>query len=204
MEPDYDFDRKTHHSYKAVTTTLDTISFARGKCNLLEKKEINGNAKYEKSSTENFAWGLTRYAASDRGSQIVPSWTGFQKLIYPNKNTKVSVGYLTPIAAPLTEMKVIFSVMTELNLKNIILEVDQAIYTKILHAMFRMELDGSMIFDKIIPRMGGFHIVICMLKTIFSRLKDSVIICSFMCLLLFFLITVCISLFCIVTICIYF
>ena len=72
--------------------------------------------------------------------------------------------------------------MTELNLKNSILEVDQAIYTKISDAKFRMGLDGSMIFDKIIPRMGGFHIVICMLKTIFSRFKDSGIIYSFMCL----------------------
>ena len=77
-------------------------------------------------------------------------------------------------------------VMTELSLKNIILEVDQAIYTKILDAMFRMELDGSMMFDKIIPRMGGFHIVICMLKTIFSRFKNSGIIYSFMCILFFF------------------
>ena len=58
-------------------------------------------------------------------------------------------------------MKVIFSVinrsldvMTELNLKNIILEIDRAIYTKILDAMFRMELDGSMIFDKIIMKNG--------------------------------------------------
>ena len=90
-------------------------------------------------------------------------------------------------------MKVIFSVinrsldvMTELNLKNIILEVDQPIYTKILDAMFRMELDGSMMFDKIIPRMGGFHIVIGVLKTIFSRFKDSGIIYSFMCLFIFF------------------
>ena len=96
---------------------------------------------------------MSQYAASDRGSQIVSSWTGFQKLIYSNKNTKVLVGYLPSIAAPPTKMKVIFSiinrsldVMTELDLKNIILEVDQAIYTKILDAMFRMELDGSMIF----------------------------------------------------------
>ena len=111
MQPDYDFDRKTHQSYKGVTTTLDTINFVRGNCKLLEKKEIHGNTEYEKSSTENFGWGLTRYAASDRGSQIVPSWTDFQKLIYPNKNTKVSVGYLTPITAPPTEMKVIFSVI---------------------------------------------------------------------------------------------
>ena len=191
LQPDYEFNRKIHHSYKGVTTAFDTINCVRGKCKLLEKK-IHGNTEYDKSSTENFAWGLTRYAASDRGSQIVPSWNGFQKLIYPNKNTRFS-RVLTPITAPPTEMKVIFcvimrslDVMTELNLKNIILEVDQAIYTKILDAMFRMELDGSTIFDKIIPRMGGFHIVICMLKTIFSRFKDSGIIYSFMCLLLFF------------------
>ena len=102
LQPDYDFDRKTHHSYKGVTATLDTINFVRGKCKLLEKKEIHGNTEYEKSSTENVAWGLTRYEASDRRSQIVPSWTCFQKLIYPNKNTKVSVGSLTPITAPPT------------------------------------------------------------------------------------------------------
>ena len=112
MQPDYDFDRKTHHSYKGATTTLDTINFVRGKCKLLEKK-IHGNTEYEKSSTGNSAWSLTRYAASDRGSQIVPSRTGFQKLIYPNKNTKVSVGYLLPVTAPPTEMKVIFSVINQ-------------------------------------------------------------------------------------------
>ena len=86
-------------------------------------------------------------------------------------------------------MKEIFSVIkrsldviTELNLKNIILEVDQTIYSKILDPMFRMELDGSVIFNEIISKMGGFHIVICMLKTIFSRFKYSCIIYSFMCL----------------------
>ena len=117
---------------------------------MLEKKEIYCNTEYEKSSTENLAWGLTRYAASDRGFQIVPSWTGFQTLIYPNKNIKVSIGYLPPITAPPIEMKVIFSVinrsldvMTELNLKNIILQVDQAIYTKIWMSCFKWNLTGQ-------------------------------------------------------------
>ena len=92
---------------------------------------FHGNVEYEKPSTENFGWGLTQYAASDRCSQIVTLWSGFQKLIYPNKNTDVSVGYLPPITARPTKMKVVFcainrslDVMTELNLKNIILEVD--------------------------------------------------------------------------------
>ena len=126
---------------------------------------------------------MTRYAASDRGSEIViRSWTGFQKLIYPNKNIEVSEGYLPPITVSATKIKVIFSVinrslgvMTELNLKNIILEVEQTIYTKILDVMFRMELEGSIIFDKIISKMGGFHIVICIMKTM----------CLFMCLFFF-------------------
>ena len=37
MQPDYDFDRKTHHSYKGATTTPDTTNFVRGKCKLLGK-----------------------------------------------------------------------------------------------------------------------------------------------------------------------
>ena len=86
-------ERPSHHSYKTATTTLDAINFVRGKCKLLEKKkEIHGNKEYEKSSTKNFTWDLTRYAAFGRDSQTVPSWTDFKKLIYPNKNAKVSKG----------------------------------------------------------------------------------------------------------------
>ena len=40
LQPDYDFDRKTHHSYKGATTTLDTINFVRRKCKLLEKNKF--------------------------------------------------------------------------------------------------------------------------------------------------------------------
>ena len=75
-------------------------------------------------------------------------------------------------------MKVIFAVIdcfldiiAELKLKQIILEVDQVIYLKILDAMFRMKDDGMMIFDKIIPRLGGFHIVLCMLRSLYCRFK---------------------------------
>ena len=95
LQPDYEFDRKTHHSCKGATTTLDTLIFVRGKCKLLERKEIHFNTEYENSSAENLAWGLTRYAASDRGSQIVTSLSGFQKLIFPSKNKSFS-RVLTP------------------------------------------------------------------------------------------------------------
>ena len=40
MQPAYDFDKKTHLSSKGTTTTLDIITFVRGKCELLEKKKL--------------------------------------------------------------------------------------------------------------------------------------------------------------------
>ena len=77
-------------------------------------------------------------------------------------------------------MEVIFSaidrsldIMRELNLQQMFLEVDQAIYCKLLDAMFRMESNSNRIFDKLVPRMGGFHVIICVIRTIFSRFKDS-------------------------------
>ena len=77
-------------------------------------------------------------------------------------------------------MKVIFSaihrslaITRELNLQQMFLEVDQAIYCKPLDAMFRMESNGNRIFDKLIPRMGGFHVIICVLRAIYSGFKDS-------------------------------
>ena len=47
---------------------------------------------------------------------------------------------------------------------------------KLLDAMFKMSEDGHDVFSKLIPRMGGFHIIMYMLKTIFWRFKDSGII----------------------------
>ena len=42
--------------------------------------------------------------------------------------------------------------------------------------MFRMEKEGTAIFDKVIPQMGGFHIVLCMTRTIYSRFKHAGIV----------------------------
>lgn len=57
-------------------------------------------------------------------------------------------------------------IMNELNLPKIFIEANQEIYTKVLDAMFKLEKDGKQVFKKIIPRMGGFHILICMQNNI--------------------------------------
>ena len=140
------------------------------------KKEVRNDAELEKLSAKNFIWSLSRYVIAEKNSRLIPSWSGFQKLIYKVENTKASVGYLPLITLPPIEMKVIFAVIDcfldiLLKLEQIILEVDQVIYLKIFDAMFRMKDDGMMIFDKIIPRLGGFHIVLCMIRTLYCRFK---------------------------------
>ena len=86
-----------------------------------------------------------------------------------------NVGYLPPITAPPTQMNVIYkvvnqtlSIMKELGLTYIFLEVDQAIYAKVLDVMFKLGNENNKIFNKIIVRMGGFHIIICLLRFIYS------------------------------------
>ena len=48
--------------------------------------------------------------------------------------------------------------MNELDIKLIFLKVNQAVYTKVLNALFKMEPEEFEIFKKVIPGMGGFHI----------------------------------------------
>ena len=62
--------------------------------------------------------------------------------------------------------------MKELDIPHLILEVDQAIYTKVLDVMFRIKFDGKQIFDKIVPRVGAFHVLLFVAHQ-FSRFKDS-------------------------------
>ena len=72
------------------------------------------------------------------------------------------------------KMDVIYAIdiKNELDLEFIFLEADQAIYTKVLQILFKFQEEGNGYFCEIIVRMGGFHVIICLMKTIFSRFKD--------------------------------
>ena len=53
------------------------------------------------------------------------------------------------------------------------MELDQAIYGKVLDVIFKLENENNKKFDKIIVRMGGFHIIICVLCTICSCFRNT-------------------------------
>ena len=61
--------------------------------------------------------------------------------------------------------------MKELKTNFIFIEVDQAIYTKILDVMFSLKHKRKDLFPTIFSRMGGFHIGMYMLRTIHNIFK---------------------------------
>ena len=123
-----------------------------------------------KFSNKTLLWILAR----TKSDLKVPSWSGLQK-IRTDKNVERSVvGYLPLITESPTEMNVFYAeiertekIRVELGTEFILIEAHQAIYTKVLDAMLKMRNDGKDAFERITPRMGGFHITICMLRTIY-------------------------------------
>ena len=102
---------------------------------------------------------LVHLSSPSSGVQNIPSWSGFQRLLnHRHQVPKAIIRYLQPITAPPTETNIIFAVINrsfniikELDIPHLFLEVDQAIYTKVLDVMFRIEFHGKQIFDRIVP-----------------------------------------------------
>ena len=88
------------------------------------------------------------------------------------------MGYLPPITDTPTKWSVCSEIINrtieikdELELPFIFLECDHAIYAKVLQLMFKKEREDKDKYGKIILRMGGFHVLICMMRTIYGRFK---------------------------------
>ena len=61
--------------------------------------------------------------------------------------------------------------MKKLKTDFIFIKTDQTIHTKVLDVMLALKNKGEYLFPTIIPRMGSFHIGMCMLRTIYSLFK---------------------------------
>ena len=104
---------------------------------------------------------------------LVPAWSSFQKQTSAKDTKKAVVGYLPATIGSPTSMDVIQAIlersakcMYSLNLNFIFLEVDQTNYHKVLQALFSHKQNGTTSYDKLILRMGGFHVIICVLRKI--------------------------------------
>ena len=93
------------------------------------------------------------------------------------------MGYLPAITDSPTSFSVIQCIMARtnecmnyLNLNYIFLEVDQDILNKVLQVLFAFQEKENRKCDKIIVHMGGFRVILCLLRTIYSCFTDSGII----------------------------
>ena len=63
--------------------------------------------------------------------------------------------------------------MYSLNLDFIFLKVDPATYNKCLQILFSHKENSNKNYDNVMVHMGGFQVLICMLRAVYSGLKDS-------------------------------
>ena len=179
LKPDYDFKRRDHRSFKGTRPQLPSVNFARGSARHLRYERNDEQNECYKSTLKTLAWIKARLLVDD-SLQMIPAWSTFQELSCSSDLDQVNVGYLPPIPNTPTDMKTIYvairrtqGIMEEMETNLVFIEVDQAIYTKVLGAMFRLKDEGEHLFDNIIPRLGGFHSLICMLRTIYSLFHNS-------------------------------
>ena len=170
--PDYNFTRKEHRSFKAERTELPQYIPTKAGPIPLEYQEVTNTNESSTSSKKTVAWAKCRMNthADAQHAQNVPALSAFWQLTTKEYPPGVNVGYMPAITAPPTSMNVILAIlnrtvecMNELELKFIFLEV--------LQVLFKYHQEQSIYFDNIIVRMGGFHIMMCLMKTIYSRFQ---------------------------------
>eukprot|EP00794_Sanderia_malayensis_P004497 gene4497-5095_t len=115
------------------------------------------------------AWALLRIKAETlmktgiamQEVQTVPSWSGFNSILYPDIPAVSKIGYCPMIEASSTELSTIYTVMkhtqkicSNLGQSDTVITCDLAIYskTKLIQMKFPVK------FSDVVIRLGGFHI----------------------------------------------
>lgn len=122
-----------------------------------------------------FVYLLSKKNASESGKTL-PGWTGFNTKIYKEIPTPSTIGYLPVIDAPVTDMSTIntllqhsVSICKRLQLPEIVLVFDEAIYAKV--QMIRWKHDE--LKKRLVIRLGDFHTVMSFCTAISKIFKDA-------------------------------
>ena len=113
LEPNYDFARKDHKSFKAEKITLPDINLKRGIPKLMSSIiEDNQNKEFKKFLKKTLGWVLLRDNTVHPSEQNIPAWISFNQILEFEQNfLQANFGYLPPITAPPTQMNVIYEVI---------------------------------------------------------------------------------------------
>ena len=172
LNPNYNYNRKTHRFFKGMEINLPNN--AAWKKSEPPKLSYNPDTRIKcemkRSSKRTLVWAVPR-KHSEKGEMIVPAWTGFQVLGQSKQPKEVSIGLMPALPAPPTQKNVIEEIInramsnkSELQLEYIFLEVDQAMYNKVLQVLLNQKTRDPSFCNKLIVRMVGFHIVLYLFK----------------------------------------
>ena len=114
--------------------------------------------------------------SADPHCQTVPSWTAFSaKLNKENIPLPSNVGYCQAIDASATEMSTIYTALCksirmgeQLGQEDIVIVFDLAIYAKAVEIIWKRQEE----MNKVVIRMGAFHITCTLLAVIGKRFGD--------------------------------
>ena len=82
VEPNYDFSRKDHNSFKTVTTALLNIHFKRGTPKLVPSIiEDDQNKKFQNSSKKTLGWVLLKDIIAHPSSMRVSAWSSSNQIL---------------------------------------------------------------------------------------------------------------------------
>ena len=73
LNPNYDFERSKHRSFKAFETNLEHVTFKKSQCKDLIYKESNYEEEYNDSKNRILAWVMSRLTVSRHSEQSIPS-----------------------------------------------------------------------------------------------------------------------------------
>ena len=148
LEPDYEFDRKQHRSYKGKSIELPHFTGEK-KCNTtlkaFDSSKERDNNEFTKSLLTNRLWAKCRFK-NEISEAVVPSWSSFHKQTCVASAKKAIVGYLPAVTDSPTKYNVVQCIMQRtiecmscLNLNSIFLEVDQAICNKVFQCYLQIK-----------------------------------------------------------------
>ena len=149
LHPNYNHNRKTHLSFKGMEINLPNNTAWKNseppKLSYNPDTDTKMKCKMKRSSKKTLMWAVSR-KHSEKGKTIVLAWTGFQVLSQSNQPKEVSIGFMPAIPSPSIQKNVIEEIInramrckSELQLEYIFLEVDQAIYNKVLQVLFNQK-----------------------------------------------------------------
>ena len=151
----------------------------------MEMQWFDGSTnEFQNASRMDEIWSLVRMNPRANSNQppthdeqqIVPSWSGFHSLLFPDVERATTIGYCPLINGSSSEFSTIYTVMkhaqkisASIGQQDTVITFDLAVYMKAKQIQWK----ASREFEDTVIRMGGFHIALNLLSVIGKIFAES-------------------------------